>query len=155
MSLFAVAVVIILGIILLLLEFLVVPGVTVVGIAGFLLMIFGLVASYHFHGPQVGLYTMGITTGVSIVTIYYIFKQKTWKKVGLKSSIDSRHSPFDISKVHPGDSGMTITRLAPIGKVKVNDIICEGKSISGFIDENTHVEVTKVLNTQLIVKPKI
>ena len=155
MSLFAIALVILLGIVLLLIEFLVIPGISVAGIAGFVLMILGLVASYHYHGPETGMYTLLVTAGVSIITIYYVFKKNTWKKVGLKSSIDSRHTPFDNTKIHAGDSGRTITRLAPIGKVIVNDIICEGKSLSGFINENTEIEVTKVLNTQLIVKPKI
>jgi membrane-bound ClpP family serine protease len=155
MSLFAIAAVIVLGILLLLIEFLVIPGISVAGIAGFLLIVFGLVASYYYHGSETGLYTLLITIAVSIVTIYYVFKQNTWKKVGLKSSIDSKHSPFDVTLIHPGDSGKTITRLAPVGKVMVNDIICEGKSLSGFMDENTEIEVTKVLTTQIIVKPKI
>jgi hypothetical protein len=36
----------------------------------------------------------------------------------------------------------------------VNGIICEAKSNAGFINENTDIEVFKVLNTQIIVKPK-
>jgi membrane-bound ClpP family serine protease len=37
--------------------------------------------------------------------------------------------------------------------VRVNDITIEGKSIGGFLDPNTKVEVVKVLGTQIIVKP--
>lgn len=154
MSLFAIALLIVLGIIMLLIEFLVIPGISVAGIAGFLLMLGGLIASYYYHGAQTGLYTLLITVVISGITVYYVFKRNTWKKIGLESTIDSRNSPFDISMIHAGDMGKAITRLAPIGKVMVNDIICEGKSFTGFIDENTEIEVIKVLNTQLIVKPK-
>jgi len=155
MSLFAVALLIVLGIIMLLIEFLVIPGISVAGIAGFLLMLGGLIASYYYHGVQTGLYTLLITVAFSAVTVYYVFKRNTWKKIGLDSTIDSKHNPFDVTLIHPGDTGKSITRLAPVGKVMVNDIICEAKSFTGYIDENTEIEVIKVLNTQLIVKPKI
>ena len=74
--------------------------------------------------------------------------------MGLKANIESRNLPFDTEKIHAGDTGMTITRLAPVGKAVVNDIICEAKSIGGYINQNTNIEVVKVLNTQIIVKPK-
>lgn len=154
MSLLAIILVILLGIFLLLLEFLIFPGFTVFGIGGFLSIIFGIWAAYHFHGAQTGNYAVLITVVLSIVTIFFVFKQKTWKKVGLKSNIVSRNVTFNHDQIHVGDAGRTITRLNPIGKVMVNDVICEGKSISGFIDENTDIIVVKVLTTQIIVKLK-
>ncbi|MBN2481470.1 MAG: hypothetical protein JXB19_07005 [Bacteroidales bacterium] len=154
MSLLAIILVILLGIILLLLEFLIFPGFTVFGIGGFLAILFGIGAAYYFHGAQTGNYALLITVTLSVITMYFVFKQKTWKKVGLESSITSRNVTFDHEQIHEGDIGKTITRLNPIGKVMVNDVILEGKSISGFIDENTDVVVIKVLTTQIIVKPK-
>lgn len=154
MSLLAVIIIIVLGIILLLLEFLIFPGVTVFGIGGFLFILFGIGAAYYYHGVQTGNYALLITIVLSLITIVFMFKQKTWKKIGLESNIVSRNVPFDTEKIHKGDKGKTVTRLAPIGKVIINDVICEGKSLSGFIDENTEIIVIKVLQTQIIVKPK-
>ena len=74
--------------------------------------------------------------------------------MGLRANIESRNEPFDTQKIKPGDIGKTITRLAPMGKALVNDITCEAKSTGTFINENTEIEVIKVLNTQIIVKPK-
>ncbi len=155
MSLFAIIVIIILGIFLLLIEFLVIPGFTIFGAAGFLFMIMGIGASYYFHGVTAGNITLISTIFASLITIYYIFKKRTWQNMGLKASIDSRHEPFNTTSVKTGDTGITITRLAPVGKARVNDIICEAKSTSGFINENTEIEVIRVLTTQIIVKPKI
>jgi membrane-bound ClpP family serine protease len=154
MSLTAVIVIIILGIILLLLEFLIFPGVTVFGIGGFLFILFGIGTAYYYHGAQTGNYALLITVVLSVTIIFFLFKQKTWKKIGLESNITSHNVPFEAEKIHEGDSGKTITRMAPIGKIIVNDVICEGKSLSGFINENTDVVVVKVLKTQIIVKPK-
>jgi membrane-bound ClpP family serine protease len=154
MSIIAIIIIILLGIILLLVEFLIIPGFTIFGIGGFVFMLLGIGSSYYYHGAQVGNLTLIGTVIASLTTIYFIFKKKTWKNLGLKANIDSKVEPFEKDKIQPGDSGKTVTRLAPVGKALVNDILCEAKSQSGFIDENTDIEVVKVLNTQIIVKLK-
>ncbi len=154
MSILAIIIIILLGIFLLLVEFLIIPGFTVFGVGGFLFILLGIGTSYYYHGVQAGNLTLLGTVIASFFTIYFIFKQKTWKKIGLQANIYSKNEPFESEKIHPGDGGKTITRLAPVGKAIVNDIICEAKSNSGFINENTNIEVVKVLNTQIIVKPK-
>jgi membrane-bound ClpP family serine protease len=154
MSLLAIILIILLGIFLLLIEFLIIPGFTVFGIGGFLFIFLGIGSSYYFHNVQTGNITLISTVTVSIAVMYYLFKRKTWQNMGLKTNIESRNEPFNVEMIHPGDSGMTITRLAPMGKAQINDIICEAKSTGGFIDENTEIEVIKVLSTQIVVKPK-
>jgi membrane-bound ClpP family serine protease len=154
MSLFAIIIIIFLGIFLLLIEFLVIPGFTVFGVVGFLFMIMGIGTSYYYHGPVAGNITLVSAIFASLLTIYYIFKKRTWQNMGLKANIESRHEPFNTLSIQTGDIGITVTRLAPVGKARVNDIICEAKSTGGFINENTEIEVLRVLTTQIIVKPK-
>lgn len=154
MSILAIIIIILLGIFLLLVEFLIIPGFTVFGIGGFLFMFLGVGSAYFYHGPIAGTITLMGTVIVSLGVMYYLFKQKTWTKIGLKTNIDSKVEPFDQAGIHAGDTGKTITRLAPMGKAQVNNIICEAKSTGEFINENTDIEVIKVLTTQIIVKPK-
>jgi len=154
MSILAIVIIILLGIFFLLLEFLVIPGITVFGIGGFAFIILGIGSSYYFHGVQTGHYTLLGTVVVSVATIYFVFKQKTWKKIGLKANINSRNEPFQPEKIHTGDTGKTLTRLGPIGTAMINDVVCEARSEGGIINENTDITVVKVLNTQIIVKPK-
>lgn len=153
MSYLAIIIIIILGIILLLLEFLVIPGITIFGIGGLLFILTGVGSAYYFHGTTAGNYTLTVTLILSLFALYFTFKQKTWKKLGLKTNIDSKVEPFDTRKIKVGDHGKTITRLAPMGKAEVNRIICEAKSTGPFIHENTEVEVLEVFPTQIIVKP--
>jgi len=153
MSLLAIIMIILLGIFLLLVEFLIIPGFTIFGIGGFVFILLGIGSSYYFHDVQTGHITLLSTVVVSLAVIYFVFKKKTWKNLGLQANINSRNEPFETEKIHPGDLGKTITRLAPVGKAQVNNIICEAKSTGGFIDENTEIEVVKVLSTQIIVKP--
>ncbi len=153
MSYLAIIIIIFLGILLLVIEFLIIPGFTVFGIGGFAFIIIGIGSAYYFHGIIAGNITLLGAVMASFITIYYIFKQKTWKKMGLKTNINSKNEPFETSRIHPGDHGKTITRLAPMGKAMVNDVICEAKSTGNFVDENTDIVVLQVLSTQIIVKP--
>jgi membrane-bound ClpP family serine protease len=154
MSLFAIIIIIILGIFLLLVEFLIIPGFTVFGIGGFVFILIGIGSSYYYHGVLAGNLTLAGAVIGSLCSIYLVFKKKTWKKIGLDAQIVSKHEPFDSGVVHEGDTGLTITRLAPVGKVMVHNVICEAKSWEGIIDSHKEIEVIKVGPTQIIVKLK-
>jgi len=71
-------------------------------------------------------------------------------KTNIKGTVDT-----DITKdqIQVGDKGSTLTRLAPMGKIIVNELVREAKSIEGYIDEHTEIEVVSVRGTRISVKP--
>ena len=142
------------GILLILLEFLVVPGITIAGIGGFALMTGGVYLAYDHYGTPVGHYFLLGVILVMAASIYYAFSTNTWKRLSLKAEISGKVNEHDEDSFKVGDTGKTITRLAPIGMVEVNNVSIEGKSVGPFINENTEIEVVKVLQNKLIVKPK-
>ncbi len=156
MSMTLIIFLIILGIILFLIEFLLVPGITVAGIGGAILMIGGVIMAYHFHGKAAGNYTLIGTAVVSFITVYFVLKTKTWNRIMLKTSIDGKVNVVERENpnVKVGDIGETVTRLNPMGRVLVNGENFEGKSEDVFIDQQSKVEVTKVLSNKIIVKLK-
>ena len=153
MSIFAIILLILLGIVLLLLEFLVVPGVTVAGIGGVVALVVAVIVAYSTHGATIGNYTLFGTLLTMFLVLIIAFKTGTWKKVMLNNSVISRVE-YGLSEdaVKAGDTGETITRLNPIGKVMINEQVYEGKSVGGFINEHTKVEVIKVQTNNIIVK---
>ena len=154
MSIGAIIFLIILGIILLFIEFLIIPGITIAGIGGFLCLGAGIFAAYYGHGAQVGNITLIATLCVVILSVGLVFKSRTWKKVMLDSNINGNVGDVkQDASFKVGDHGKTITRLAPIGKAMINDKIVEAKSITGFINENTEIEIVKIQNTNVVVKP--
>ncbi len=154
MSIGAIIFLIILGIVLLLVEFLIVPGITIAGIGGFLCMSAGIFAAYYGHGSQVGNITLVATLCIVILSIGLVLKSRTWKKVMLDSNISSNVGDVKHDSVlKVGDQGKAITRLAPIGKAMFKDKVVEAKSITGFVDENTEIEIVKIQNTNVVVKP--
>jgi len=154
MSIVGIILLILLGMVLFLVEFLIIPGVTVAGIGGVVLFAVSVFIAYRTHGTTVGNYTLLSTLVISIVTLFFALRSKTWRRFMLKTNIDSKvEVGLEEQKIKPGDTGVTVTRLAPIGMVTVNNMTIEGKSIGGFLNPNTKIEVVKVLGTQVIVKP--
>ena len=154
MSILAIILLIVLGILLFVVEFLLIPGVTIAGIGGAILMGVAVYMSYKTHGNTVGNYTLTATLILTIGGFAYALRAKTWKRLALKKDIDGKvEVGLENDTVKVGDRGESITRMAPVGKVLINGLVVEGKSQRGFLDQHTPVEVIKVLNTQVIIKP--
>ena len=153
MSLFAIVILIIIGIVLLWVEFLVIPGITVAGIGGVILIVTAIFLSYRLHGVAAGNYVLLGSAIFMFVSVYFSLKSKTWRRTMLESKLEGRVNTFDISIVKPGDTGKTITRLGPMGKVEINGVFYEAKSVENIINAETDITVVKVLGDKLIVKP--
>jgi len=154
MSILAIILLIILGIFLFIVEFLLIPGVTIAGIGGAILMAVAVYSAYKTHGSAVGNYTLLATLILSIGGFAYALRARTWRKLSLSKNIEGKvQVGLENDVIKEGDRGEALTRMAPVGKVLVNGIIVEGKSREGFLDQKTPIEVVKVLNTQVIVKP--
>ena len=154
MSILAIILLIVLGIFLFIVEFLLIPGVTIAGIGGAIVMGVAVYSAYKTHGSAVGNYTLMATLVLSVGGFAYALRAKTWRRLMLSKNIDGKvEVGLENGAIKVGDRGESITRMAPIGKVLINGIIIEGKSQQGFLDQKTPVEVIKVLNTQVIIKP--
>jgi membrane-bound ClpP family serine protease len=150
-----VIILILLGIILFLIEFLIIPGTTVAGIGGLILMAGGVYLAFDNFGNQTGFIVLVGTFTVSVIILVIALRANTWKRIMLNTNVDSKvYEDADSDSIKPGDVGITMTRLAPIGKVKVNNISVEAKSISGYIDPHIEITVVKLSGSQLIVKLK-
>lgn len=160
MSILGIILLILGGIFLLLLEFLVVPGITIAGIGGLLMMGGAVYLAFSDYGVAVGVYTLSGTLISLVVSITLALRSKTWNRFMLNSEIKSH--AFDKSEeetteernVQAGDEGVTVSRLNPIGKVLVKENYLEAKSLQSYIEPNTPVIVTKVFPNQIVVKPK-
>jgi len=153
MSIYGIILLIILGIVLLWVEFLVVPGITIAGIGGVLLIVTGIYLSYDIYGLSAGNYVLLGSVLFMFVSVYFSLKSKTWRRTMLESKLEGKVNTFDPDIVKPGDTGKTATRLAPIGKVEVNGVYYDAKSTDNIINADTDITVVKVLSDKIIVKP--
>ncbi|WP_167606093.1 NfeD family protein [Maribellus sediminis] len=153
MSIFAIILLILLGLVLLLIEFAVIPGVTIAGIGGFLLLIASVYIAFTELGNTAGFITLLIVLIVAPAMIYYFFKSRAGKKMILEKNIEGKIELIDSQKIVVGDTGKTIGRLAPMGKVRVNGEVVEAQSTGAFIDHNTEIKVLKIVSNKIIVEP--
>jgi membrane-bound ClpP family serine protease len=153
MSLSFIILLVVLGVVLLLVEFLIIPGVTVAGVAGFVFLIVGVVLSYIYLGPRQGNIVLLVTLVINVTSIFIFFRTKTWRKAGLKSEIQGKVNVIE-SDITEGISGKSISRLAPTGKALFNDKMIEVQSIEGFIDQNIEIVITSIKNNKIYIKRK-
>lgn len=153
MTAFAIILLILLGLLLLLIEFAVIPGVTIAGIGGFILLGISVFIAFSEYGNGIGFLTLTFVLIASPLLIYYFFKSKSGKKMMLETFVDGKVESVDNAKISAGDTGKTIGRLAPSGKVKVNGEIVEAQSTGAYVDHNTEIKVLKILTNKIIVEP--
>jgi membrane-bound ClpP family serine protease len=144
---------ILLGLLLLLIEFAVIPGVTIAGIGGAVLLIASVYVAFTGIGTVAGFITLAVVLIVSPLMIYYFFNSRSGKKMILESEIGGKIENFNPDNLKVGDIGKTIGRLAPMGKIKVNGELVEAQSTGAFIDHQTEIRIIKIKSNQIIVEP--
>lgn len=145
----------VLGILLMLIEFFLLPGISIAGIGGVIFMVGSVIYAYIYLGATAGTVTLVLSLLLLAAAFVWLLKSKSLQKIALTTNIDETVDNSDLKKVQKGDTGVTVSRLNPIGKVMINDVTMEGKSIDGeLIDEDSEVEVVRVDSYNVIVKRK-
>lgn len=139
------------GLTLLILELLVVPGTTVVGIVGFILMAVGIWQSYALYGALWGSLILLATIIIASIGFYMSLQSKTWDKAMLNKSIDSKVNT-EAQKLHIGDMGKTISIINPMGKAVFNNEFYEVSSFGDFIETDQDVKVISIEGTKILVE---
>ncbi|MDR1348050.1 MAG: NfeD family protein [Prevotellaceae bacterium] len=147
-----IVVLIILGILLLIAEVVILPGFGFAGIAGGTSIITGIILAYGISAAT-GHFTALGTVVLCFIAIYFSLRAKTWQRLSLNKSIDST---VDVSPSHKniqiGDEGIAITRLSPMGKVRIKNVDLEARSLLGFIEHDARIVVLKFEDSKVIVK---
>ena len=154
MDVIVIVVLCLIGILLIMAEIFLIPGLTITALAGAAFSIAGIYYAYRSYGVWGGSVTLVSTLAIIGIAFVYLVKSKALDTISLKTDIGSTVASNDSLRVAVGDEGVSISRLNPVGKVRVNNITMEAKTLGEFVDENTEIVVLKVSPTQLIVKTK-
>ncbi len=144
---------ILVGIFLLVLEILVIPGTGFAGVLGFVSMATGVWLAYSKTGVTGGNITLVSTLVLNIVAVIVSLRSKTWKKAQLNTNIDGKAVSQDINLLKKGDRGIAVSRCAPTGKISVKGKYFEANAGTEFIDPNTEIEIVKIENNKIYIKP--
>jgi len=141
-----------LGILLLLLEILFVPGTTIVGVGGIILLAIGIYLAYDFIGPTAGHLSLASSVAVIFLALIVLLKGETWKRMALDTNLEGKSVEQLEKLVVIGERGKTISRLNPVGKALFNDKILEVSTTGEFVDEDVNIEVVKLDWNRIKVK---
>ncbi len=153
LDLLIVAAVILLGILFMLVEIFLLPGISIAGIAGAIFLVGGIVYAYLFLGSTAGNITLAAAALAMGGTFFWLLKSKSLRRISLETNIEGKVDNSNLQQMAVGDRGIALSRLNPIGKVMVNDVEAEGKSFDGeFIEEESAIEIVRIETYHVLVK---
>ena len=143
---------IILGILFMVAEIILLPGLTIAGILSLACYGSAIYLAFTDYGVTCGVIVIVVIAVLSIVGIVLSLRSKTWQRLSLNQKLESTASEFPEKEIAVGDKGTTLSRLAPMGKVEINGKIYEAKSFDIFIDPKESIEVVSFENFSVIVR---
>ena len=152
MEITIVSVLLLLGVVFFLIELFLIPGISFAGIAGTAFLGGAVYYAYSHIGSSAGHITLFVGIALLVISIWIFVKAKTLEKMSLKTEIKGKNDPLENIHIMVGDKGVTASRLAPMGKVKINGHIVEAKTNDGFMDQGVEVVVLEVMNTNILVE---
>ena len=141
------------GLILLLLEVFLFPGISLAGIGATVCLVYANVRAFCELGTWPGVITLAISIISSILVFVWFMRSKSLDKLALKKDIDSSVKQPEAATIQVGDTGVALTRLAQIGNAQFGDRIVEVRTTGDFIDAKTPIIVERITDGIILVAP--
>jgi len=145
---------IVIGVVLLLAELLLIPGVGIAGVLGLLCLVGANFIAFSYHAQWIGIVVLVITFIVCFLGIWYALRAKTWKRFSLKDEIEAKAIPLPQDQgIGVGARGKTLGRLIPSGKARIGNNDVEVYAFQGVIDPGTEIVVVQIEDVRIFVSP--
>lgn len=144
---------IILGIVLIAIELLIIPGFGFAGILGLLSIVGAVILSFTTYGQVTGLIVLGSVILLLSLCTWLVLRSKTWRKLTLRESISSAVDILPSEKgLSAGTHGVTLSRLAPAGKARFGNTDTEVHSQEGIIPNGSKIEIARIEESKIFVR---
>ncbi len=153
MDIFLIILLAIVGIVLLLVELFLLPGFGLAGITSIGCLIGCVYTAYFYRGALAGHITLAVLLVLCAIAVWVFLQRRMLDKMALKTDITSKVDLLHATNIKVGDQGICISRLAPMGKVRIRETEIEAKSQDVFIDDATPIEVIALDGNKVIVRP--
>lgn len=146
---------IIIGQALLFIELAIIPGLGIAGVLGLGAIAGSCYLSFANISTTAGIMIILINIILATIVVMLTLRKKTWKRFSLDTNIDAKiDTPIKEKGVNIGDTGTTITRLAPSGTAIINGNTLEVTTRGALIDPQKNIEVIEISNNKVYVKEK-
>lgn len=153
MTMFYIVLLVLFGLLFLVAELLLLPGVSIGAILALVCYGSSIYLAFRDYGTLAGIVVILVILVLSLVATIVSLRAKTWQRFSLKQKINSSSMPTTPEQVlSVGDRGTTLSRLSPMGKVEFGGKVYEAKSLDAYVDPKKEVEVVGFENFSVIVK---
>ena len=129
-----------------------VPGLGICGLLSAACVLVGLGTTFAGYGLGWGLIATVVVLVSGLSLLYWVMHSKRIERLSLHATIDSTIANEELANIHVNDEGVALTRLALGGNARINNVECEVRSASGFIEEGSLIRVTKIHLNEITVE---
>ncbi|MBD1399005.1 hypothetical protein H9Q13_17685 [Pontibacter sp. JH31] len=140
------------GLVLIVVELIFVPGVTIVGILGFILVAVGIWIGYAALGTTTGHIILAASVLIGGLALFYSFRSEAWSRFALKGAIKSRVNEENPHLLEVGEEGRTVSALRPQGTAVFKERHHEVQTTGAFLSPNTPVRIIKIVANKITVE---
>ena len=152
MEMFVIVLLILFGVLFLVAELVLLPGVSVGAVLSLVSFGSAVYMAFRDYGPLGGTVTLGVVLVLAVAATLLSLRAKTWQRFSLRHKVASSMPAPASEQVRLGDRGLTLSRLSPMGKVEIGGRIYEAKSTDVYIDQRSTVEVVGFENFNVVVR---
>jgi membrane-bound ClpP family serine protease len=142
---------ILVGVLLILIEIFITPGI-IVGSIGFVLLAIGIYGGYTTFGTTTGNYILAGTSLFLGVALYFSFRDGAWDRFAAKDVIEGKANNMHQVVMEKGERGISISALRPSGTAEINNQRVEVHVNGDFVAANEAIEVLEQRDHKIFVK---
>lgn len=151
MDIWLISGVILLGLLIVIVEIFFLPGTTIFGIVGGIIVVAGVYLGFAEYGMKTGSIILGCTLMATCVLLYAGFRTYSSGKIALKNVSEGKAPITEPPVAGVGDEGITISYLRPEGKAMINGNKVEVFSLGEYIEANKKIKVVKIAENKIFV----
>ena len=140
------------GLVLIYLELIFVPGTTFLGVLGLILTSIGIYITYDTFGTSTGSLILVGSFLVTIIALIYSFKSNAWDKFSLKKQNKGKYNEDYTEGLELEMRGIAISDLKPIGNAEFGDRNFEVTSHGNHIGTGEQIKITSIKGNKIIVE---
>ena len=142
----------VIGLLLLLAEIVILPGVGVAGIFGTLALAASAYFAYSFYGVTGCVVAIVAIAVAGTVLVVLALRSKTWNRLTLHSKINAKTDGTPEEKgIFVGEEGKALTRIAPMGMARFGETEVEVSSLGKIIDAGSALKVVSLDDNRIFV----
>ena len=153
MTIVTIILALLIGVSLLLMEVVVIPGFGICGIGGGILTLFAYYITFSRYGLLWGVVAVVASIVLFAILWYILINSRFSKVMHLNTTISSRVSDENNNmQIATGTPARALTRMNLVGRISIDGKEYEGRAIS-FVDEGAELEVIGIEDNMVVVKP--